>query len=639
MSTPLYFNGLADSYLEWAHYTSFEHFHVWPGATHAGRLIGLLVRMKSGGSIKTRLLDPKLLKDPKYWKAWDRLELATPVAQPEDTTVAGWSANLSKLNQSLVLGVIDDGCPFAHPGMQAERLPKCPKVSFLWDQNPQGPMTKPLYGRRWTAADLMKAMRRHPEDDLSTYSSLGIDNLRRRATHGAHVLDVLTGPVEARDRVSPSRMVLEGGGDGSAHLPPSRQAAADPASKAPIVFVQLPRAAIEDPSGRWLGMFALDGLDYILSSLKTNPSKAGHRVVVNLSWGPQTGPHDGSSLLEQAWVERMAVSKAMGWTLDLTLPAGNTYEAKAHALFPADQGCDHLCWHVPPSLESPSFLEMWWPEGTLPEEVQLTIRAPDGSTLSATCMKDGGLVSAPHDTWGITLVPHNRRCMALLALAPTFDRRGGNTAPHGGWHIDIQPLNAPKTGDVHVYAARNQANMGGRRRGVDSYLEDTKHSRTHFWRDRPTPADAGLVKGEGTLNGLATGSGPLLAAGYVLTREAAEAETAAAPYSSSGPSADGTRNPDWALATDESPLLRGIRAGAVRGGTSVRLVGTSTAAPQLARKLANGETLSSPDELVGPPAPNRPSPITTRGRRLGHGRVVPMRQTPVLQAIPRLKTI
>jgi hypothetical protein len=59
------------------------------------------------------------------------------------------------------------------------------------------------------------------------------------------------------------------------------------------------------------------------------------------------------------------------------------------------------------------------------------------------------------------------------------------------------------------------------------------------------------------------------------------------------------------LPTDETPLLKGLLGAGARSGSVVRLVGTSMAAPQLARLLLNGP----------PPLP----PSSPWDRRLGHG--------------------
>ena len=46
--------------------------------------------------------------------------------------------------------------------------------------------------------------------------------------------------------------------------------------------------------------------------------------------------------------------------------------------------------------------------------------------------------------------------------------------------------------------------------------------------------------------------------------------------------------------SDESQALPGVRAGGSLSGCVVRLVGTSVAAPQEARRIANGKATASP---------------------------------------------
>jgi hypothetical protein len=58
--------------------------------------------------------------------------------------------------------------------------------------------------------------------------------------------------------------------------------------------------------------------------------------------------------------------------------------------------------------------------------------------------------------------------------------------------------------------------------------------------------------------------------------------------------------PDRVRVTDESAVLFGLRAAGSRSGGTARLVGTSAAAPQLARIIANGE-----------PLPDNPRPPVT----------------------------
>lgn len=651
MASQLEFSGKADAYLEWANHAGFDHFQDSRKQT--------AVAWKRSGKVSTTTVDVAVIDQAINDANVERAELAAPITETSDK-ITPMEIFKDKPVPDLVLGVIDDGCPFARPGF-ADKTGNS-RVLLLWDQDmPEIPGTRnpsARYGRVLSGTDLKPPAN---GDDGLAYEAARLKNLRRRATHGAHVLDVLAGPVEARSRVSPSRFENEGQ-DGSTFLAPPWTKPEDVASQAPIFFVQLPKEAINDPTGRWLARHALDGLDFIITqalarwtapapvlqqanpqhaSLQQTPEATNKKLVVNLSWGPQTGPHDGSSLLEEAFQERVDQCKQAGIDLHLILAAGNSYESRAHAQWPAQSGCQDLIWQVVPDSGYPQFLEIWWPAGTPLTDIDLTVRSPDGQQLrikGANLPQDarGGILSAnTSNAWGITVVPHRNRFMALLALAPTRPNDKGACPPHGRWHIDVNAApGAPKPESVHVYIARNTSNMGGRRRGPDSHLIDPNYEATRHGRWPREEPPTSRVKREGTLSGIATGQGVEVAAGYVSARNMKRASSnpsdeveEAARYSSSGPSAAPTtlpeRNPDWALPTDESPYLRGVLAAGVREGTSVRLVGTSTAAPQLARKRANGEVIDSPD--LAPPQAGKPIPPSNapvrRGRRVGKGRV------------------
>jgi hypothetical protein len=146
---------------------------------------------------------------------------------------------------------------------------------------------------------------------------------------------------------------------------------------------------------------------------------------------------------------------------------------------------------------------------------------------------------------------------------------------------------------VHAYVARSDPNMGVRSGAKLSYFVD------HNWEmTRSAEASCNYADGEfdrtgslidrcGTLNGIAAGmdSSVRVAGGYIL------ANGRKSPYSSAGPARNGPLprrlGPDNALPGDESYALRGIRAGGNRSGIVFRLIGTSAAAPQLGRHIAD----------------------------------------------------
>ena len=172
---------------------------------------------------------------------------------------------------------------------------------------------------------------------------------------------------------------------------------------------------------------------------------------------------------------------------------------------------------------------------------------------------------------------------------------------------------APEDDEIHLYVARSDPSMGARRRAHSSYLTDSKLDDARFrspaFKDDEAPGSA--IASRGTLTGLATASAFCLAAGYRFS------DLRMAPYSSSGPTRGVRVGPDYACATDISATVPGVRATGVRSGTTVRLIGTSAASPQLGRLLANDDA-----SLFGP-LPTGSNPV----ERVGHGLLTPEGRT------------
>jgi hypothetical protein len=114
-----------------------------------------------------------------------------------------------------------------------------------------------------------------------------------------------------------------------------------------------------------------------------------------------------------------------------------------------------------------------------------------------------------------------------------------------------------------------------------------------------------LVSRFGTLNGIATAEDDSVhvAGGYILL------DGRKSTYSSAGPSRDypttPRRGPDYVLPCDESYALEGIRAGGTRSGSVFRLIGTSVAAPQLARQFAQPTYPQPTNFSTAPPEPEK----------------------------------
>jgi hypothetical protein len=349
--------------------------------------------------------------------------------------------------------------------------------------------------------------------------------------------------------------------------------------------VTLPRAAIDDPTGRWLGRCVLDGLHHILDTARQlREATAGgggpHKVVVNLSWGPQTGPHDGSSLLELAMDALVQREQAAGRELHIVLAAGNARDQRAHARWAAAQASPPLVWCVPPAARRPHFLEVWWPAQVAGGAPLLSVTSPDGQCQHI----DGpGVWAGPGDAWVLTVVHHQQRSMALLALAPTAaddTAPGAPRAAHGRWQLQVVPQ-PHMSGDIHVRVARADPNLGARRQSQPSWLwQDGAASRRAQRPGDDLGTGSGPLDAGGTLSGIATGAHTRVAGGHRLST------AQAVRYASAGPTPL-RHGPDWSFASEESTALWGRLASGWRAGSVVRLSGTSNAAPQLARELVN----------------------------------------------------
>jgi hypothetical protein len=529
------------------------------------------------------------------------------------------------LNGTKLIGIIDDGCAFAHASFLTGGATR---VAALWDQDNEpafkglcetktdcygtAPYRFPYGWEMWRddaggkeVLGLNRWIDRYssgdtPVDEDACYEEAACASMRPRAVHGPHVMDILAGPRRIRDRIyverdEPPTWGLE---------PPGRlDAAADPA-QSDIVFVQLPRAGLRDMSGGWLDSHVLDAVRFVLSCRAS--STATDQTVVNVSYGTSVGPHDESSILAKA-LDALVAREPAG-ELQVVLAAGNSFSARGHAAFRILQGAQvTLCWRVLPGSEMPGFLQLWLPAGS---DVQISV-TPAGARGSDPVWMRADSVSVwpslAQPSAAVLYLEASSRgdgAMILIAIAPTAVETLGRrpAAPHGDWSINLR--SAAGIESVHAYIARNDTGVGSKRRGRQSYFVDARDEADKYLRSANDDPDRGnleddhlygvgsrvdtQVRRRGTINGIATGRSPVVVAGYQRNFTDDPDKGKHAPYSSAGMEGDPRgRGPTTSVPTDESAVLKGIRAAGSRSGSSFRLVGTSSAAPQRARTLLN----------------------------------------------------
>lgn len=496
------------------------------------------------------------------------------------------------IQRKTIIGVIDDGCAFAHYHLRDSAGNT--RVCRLWDQEQNGAFSQQGvvpedFGRGHEVSGAqMQALidgfiHDSALDEDACYATVDYDRLRRAATHGAHITDVFAGQVPVGSLV------------GSATMPPTWADANDVAAgdESGIVFVQLPRACLQDPSGAWLDVHVLDALRYILSCA----DQQTEQIVINLSFGPQRGPNDGTAMLEKAFDELGAQFP----NLTLTVAAGNSFSARGHAMFRLKAGVSNtLHWQVMPGDETPSFVQLWLPANAH----QVAIRVTPPGLPTSPWVKPGDALVSPNPanpSCGVIYPPHTSRgthgTMVLVALATCTSFKPKPLASSGIWKIEVKNNAATPLGQpIHAWVDRDDFNLGTMVRGRQSYFVDPLYDPLRYLKSATddTPGSAALVRRRGGLTGIATGTGALVAGGY------RHSDHKHVRYSSAGPSRGPSVGPTCAAVTDQSRSLPGLLAAGTRGASVVRLVGTSAAAPQLARWVANGAPPPGPEPSLDP---------------------------------------
>ncbi len=483
---------------------------------------------------------------------------------------------------TVVIGVIDDGLAFAHERFRLALYET--RVEYLWLQDglPKGSAVP--YGRELRKRDIDDLLARYQgagfvdEDDLYRragvidFSRDGRKPLARRLAHGTHVTDLACG---YDFRTEPRR-------------------------DRPIVGVQLPIAVSEDTSGATLDDFGLDGIRYILDRADAiaRARKCGRLpVVINFSYGIVAGP-----------------SKVV-------LPAGNSHLARLHAEVSFEERDEpvQLHWRVLPDDETPTFMEIWLPPCPPPDETRIKLKiVPPGSPGSPSLgenpgsglqwQRNGEVICEARYRYMPGRREGTGRGVFLVALQPSARLGPGPTgrptspiAPSGLWTVELENLALTGKDRVDAWIQRDDTPHGFRRRGRQSHFEDPSYVRFNAQgriveedSDREQRASPSAVKRAGSINAIATGERVVVVDGF-LGKEKRRARYSAEPAPGS-PVGENLRHE----VSDDSFVHDGVLAAGTRSGSMIAMSGTSVAAPEATREIA--------DQLAGGPPKGPPHP-------------------------------
>ena len=217
----------------------------------------------------------------------------------------------------------------------------------------------------------------------------------------------------------------------------------------------------------------------------------------------------------------------------------------------------------------------------------------------------------------------NQRAHIEIHTEPTapaipLDRTQPTVTP-GVWLVKVSHV-AGGSFVCDAYIQRDDTLSGRPPMGRQSYFDDPTYARHERLEipgkksgdrkefDRPPPTSD--VKRIGTLNGDGTGIQSYVIGGYRRTpkpwKPLAPAPENPMPTTatSEGPAANPQRampSPNWLMPTDDSLSCRGVLAAGTRSGVRVAMSGTSVAAPQAARYLADEWAKGNAPGVAPPP--------------------------------------
>ena len=491
------------------------------------------------------------------------------------------------------LGIIDDGCCFAHEAFRSASQES--RLLFVWDQSPGSALSDPwkryrglTYGAELDRIDLTALLRQHPElgtdSERALYASIGRPAWGKAGrTHGAGVMHLMAGVRNAPER-----------------RPEGQPQAAD----MPVIFVQLPDDTVADSSGGSLGVYVIDGARYIVERTRRtsqNSNQADWWATINVSLGSIAGPHDGTTITEQALEE---LTRSNGKRVRIVVAAGNTANRQTHGqrtITPHRPGMFLVM--AAPECERETYVEVWLPEldtvGRTIDASAFSIRVgtPQGGPTTTVMvgqvaalfdgrMLQAGVVFARHVAQGM------HGTMVLLAIRPAVPKceTAGSTGPSGIWSIEVSCRHRTAV-EVHAWVERNETIIGPKRPQQSRFIHDNQFNCENTY-----------ISKQYTLSSLANGIGVTVAGAYRVSDERVTA------YSANGPTLNGRHrpSPDTYGPSDRSPSLKGVRMPGFFSGTRSTLSGTSAAAPRVARWIAEGEPVR--DELPLRPADPGDSP-------------------------------
>lgn len=316
-----------------------------PGVTERARLGNLVTAEATREGLEALSSHPEVIF----------VEAARPLFPDADAEGSGTKLEippgpLQETGRGVIVGVVDWGCDFTHDDFRDDRGQT--RILYLWDQgaSPAAGRHAPpghAVGLEFSSADLNAAL-----SQANPFASPGID-VPDLGAHGTHVMGIAAGSGRAEPTAGFRGM----------------------APNADIIFVQPDTGDVGETGGFGDSVHLAEAIAYIFEKA----ANLGRPASVNLSMGTNSGPHDGTTLVEE-WIDRLLMESGRAVTLAL----GNEHNERfnrTHSEGKIEPGeTVTLYWRTLPEDYSPNGLEVW---DSARDVFVLELEMPNGFKLPA----------------------------------------------------------------------------------------------------------------------------------------------------------------------------------------------------------------------------------------------------------------
>jgi len=428
----------------------------------------------------------------------------------------------------IIVGIIDHGCDFSHPNFRKpdSDIPGgATRVLFLWDQRdgpkeppPAGDVPAPepyCYGREFTSDAINYALKRapaEPADPDAPHKFLGYDI--SHSDHGTSVMDIAAG-------------------NGGGKHPPGVAPGAD------IIFVD------ESNEVDYMTGDSFGNSRRLLEAVKYVFDKAGELVrpaVVNISLSFEGGPHDGTTLIEEA-LDRLLETPGRA----IVIAADNLRLLRTHIRRTLHPRRTHTVrWRLSEYESNRNKIEFWY-SGV--RSLSLILRSPHGHEIGPFPLGSTYTIYSNGERAGFVFHRANDPNNGDNHLVAVFSAR----METGVWELDLRLLDD------------------------GSHLPIEVHAWTVTDRRPSKFPEALATDSTCTINGLGCGNSTIVVGGYNAVDPCDKLDV-----SSEGPTRDGKLKPEVSAPAVE---VRVAQAMSVPNPTHI-FDGTSAAAPHVTGLIA-----------------------------------------------------